>query len=318
MQLQELIRKELDIHVGKTAVRRARTRVLQESMVKNDLDLGEGHELTLITDMQKGLEIAVADLLPLVEHRMCARHVFVNWCKNWKGIKRRNVFWKIAKSTFKAELRDYIKAMKKLGRDCLDGLLYYNVEMWCKRYFKEHSKCDSVDNNMAEIFNAWILSARYKTIITMLEEIRIKMMKRIGQLKEFSNTWPMNNMNMWPPSDNPTVQPPAVKQLPGKPSKARRKEANETKRTGCPIPPTVPTQTATTSTQPQARTNNENGRGRGRAKVLKEARRTPSNASRKRQGKKQCQVVELLTLVQEFQGGLMKLPEILAINHVLE
>ncbi|KAH0687266.1 hypothetical protein KY289_017978 [Solanum tuberosum] len=71
----------------------------------------------------------------------------------------------------------------------------------------------------------------------------------------------MNNMNMWPPSVNPTVQPPAVKQLPGRPSKARRKEANETKRTGklskcgaamtcsnchtkghnkrgCPIPPT--------------------------------------------------------------------------------
>ncbi|WMV30339.1 hypothetical protein MTR67_023724 [Solanum verrucosum] len=43
---------------------------------------------------------------------------------------------------------------------------------------------------------------------------------------------PMHNMNMWPPSDNPTVQPPAVKQLSGKPSKARRKEANETKRTG--------------------------------------------------------------------------------------
>jgi len=130
----------------------------------------------------------VEDLLPLAEHRMCARHVLANWCKNWKGIERRNVFWKIAKSTFEAELRDHIDAMKKLGSDCLDGLLYYNVERWCKKYFKEHSKCDSVDNNMAESFNSWIFSARYKTIITMLEEIRIKMMKRIGQLREFSNT----------------------------------------------------------------------------------------------------------------------------------
>uniref|UniRef100_M1E0E9 Uncharacterized protein n=1 Tax=Solanum tuberosum TaxID=4113 RepID=M1E0E9_SOLTU len=31
-----------------------------------------------------------------------------------------------------------------------------------------------------------------------------------------------------------------------------------------------------------------------------------------------AKVVELLTLVQEFQGGLMKLLEILAINHILE
>ncbi|WMV51928.1 hypothetical protein MTR67_045313 [Solanum verrucosum] len=85
---------------------------------------------------------------------------------------------------------------------------------------------------------------------------------------------PMNNMNMWPPSVNPTVQPPPVKQLPRRPSKARRKEVNETNRTGklnkcgavmtcsnchtkghnkrgCHILPTVPTQTATTFTQAQ-------------------------------------------------------------------
>ncbi|KAG5623556.1 hypothetical protein H5410_008774 [Solanum commersonii] len=37
-------------------------------------------------------------------------------------IERRNVFWKIAKSTFEAELKDHIDAMKKLGSDCLDGL----------------------------------------------------------------------------------------------------------------------------------------------------------------------------------------------------
>ena len=42
---------------------------------------------------------------------------------------------------------------------------------------------------MAESFNAWIVSARYKTIITMLEEIRVTMMKRIGDLTDFSNTW---------------------------------------------------------------------------------------------------------------------------------
>ena len=42
---------------------------------------------------------------------------------------------------------------------------------------------------MAESFNAWIVFARYKTIITMLEEIRVKLTKRIGDFREFSNTW---------------------------------------------------------------------------------------------------------------------------------
>lgn len=127
--------------------------------------------------------------MPLVEHRKCARHVLANWSKNWKGVERRRVFWRIAKSTFEAEMKDNIETMRKLGQEGLDNLLWYNLNTWCKKYFEEYSKCDVVDNNMAESFNAWIVSARYKTIITMLEEIRVKMMKRIGDLREFSNTW---------------------------------------------------------------------------------------------------------------------------------
>ncbi|KAH0692197.1 hypothetical protein KY285_019294 [Solanum tuberosum] len=42
---------------------------------------------------------------------------------------------------------------------------------------------------MSECFNSWILAARHKTIITMLDEIRVKMMTRIAKLREFTNTW---------------------------------------------------------------------------------------------------------------------------------
>lgn len=42
---------------------------------------------------------------------------------------------------------------------------------------------------MIESFNAWILPTRYKIIITMLKKIRIIMMIKIGQLREFSKTW---------------------------------------------------------------------------------------------------------------------------------
>nr|XP_016450490.1 PREDICTED: uncharacterized protein LOC107775285 [Nicotiana tabacum] len=42
---------------------------------------------------------------------------------------------------------------------------------------------------MCETFNAWILVARHKTDMTMLEEIRVKMMERIEKLREFADTW---------------------------------------------------------------------------------------------------------------------------------
>ncbi|KAH0716213.1 hypothetical protein KY284_009118 [Solanum tuberosum] len=51
-------------------------------LVRHDLELGDGTELTTITDMHKSLDKAIQDLLPNTEQRMCARHVLANWSKN--------------------------------------------------------------------------------------------------------------------------------------------------------------------------------------------------------------------------------------------
>ncbi|KAH0776822.1 hypothetical protein KY290_008233 [Solanum tuberosum] len=130
-EFQGLIKKELDLYVGRTVCRRARNKVLQELMsgyvlefgrildykdellrtnpdgnnqmlplawavievenkftwawfvklLKEDLQLGDGTDLTIISDIQKGLEIAITDHLPNVEHRMCTRHILANWSK---------------------------------------------------------------------------------------------------------------------------------------------------------------------------------------------------------------------------------------------
>ncbi|KAG5574449.1 hypothetical protein H5410_054583 [Solanum commersonii] len=77
--------------------------------------------------------------------------------------------------------------LSMLGKNIMEDLLTYDIERWCTVYFKQFSKCDSIDNNMAESLNAWILAARHKTIVSMLEEIRIKVMNRI--MKAFAVTW---------------------------------------------------------------------------------------------------------------------------------
>ncbi|XP_070008222.1 uncharacterized protein [Nicotiana sylvestris] len=85
----------------------------------HDLQLTEsqGEGLTIISDMQKGLVASVSELLPNVEHRMCARHIWSNWKQNW------------------------------------------------------------------------ILSIRHKSIITMLEDIRVKVMERKTTMREFATRW---------------------------------------------------------------------------------------------------------------------------------
>ncbi|XP_059277927.1 uncharacterized protein LOC132032172 [Lycium ferocissimum] len=265
-ELQNLVRKELEVYIGRTVARKARSIVLQQIMgdnveefkrildyrdellrtnpgvskgqllvavckdgnnqmlplawavveventftwrwfvniltftwrwfvniLRHDLELGDGTDLTTLSDMQKGLDIAIKDLLPNAEQRMCARHVLANFSKKWKGIEIRNCFWRCAKSTYEQELQKNLDHMEKLGDGINGDLLYYNIDRWSKVYFKYLSCCDSVDNNMAESFNSWILGPRHKTIITMLEEIRVKMMRRVGQLREFSETWITN------------------------------------------------------------------------------------------------------------------------------
>ena len=58
-----------------------------------------------------GLENAVKELIPLVEHRNCARHIYANWKKVHKGPKLKQLFWKLVRSTYRQE---YDLACKEL------------------------------------------------------------------------------------------------------------------------------------------------------------------------------------------------------------
>ncbi|CAH9146238.1 unnamed protein product [Cuscuta epithymum] len=77
-----------------------------------ELHLGDGSKITLISDMQKGLIDAVKIVLPIDEHRFCARHILANWGKRWHGEELKKRFWICAWSTFEEEFKDNLS---KLG-----------------------------------------------------------------------------------------------------------------------------------------------------------------------------------------------------------
>ena len=45
-------------------------------LLAEDIGLGDGSGYTIISDQQKGLENALKEMLPRVEHRFCARHLY--------------------------------------------------------------------------------------------------------------------------------------------------------------------------------------------------------------------------------------------------
>ncbi|PPD80083.1 hypothetical protein GOBAR_DD22992 [Gossypium barbadense] len=127
----------------------------------------------------EGLEIAISDILPRVEHRNCARHVFANWSGRKLGKYYECDFWQIVKCMTEREKNDLCSALKKKDKDAYDNLMKKSPKMWTRAFLGTTCKSDIVYNNLCEAFNSSIVEARFKSIIKMLEDIRTKMMTRI-------------------------------------------------------------------------------------------------------------------------------------------
>ncbi|XP_057787606.1 uncharacterized protein LOC131004872 [Salvia miltiorrhiza] len=154
-----------------------------------DLEIGEGGGWTFISDQQKGLENAVQAITPFAEHRNCARHVYMNWKKSFKGATLKNMFWRAVRATTVAQYKAALLEMKKEDALAFEGFVSKDVNKFCKAFLTFTACSDMIDNNISETFNGWILNARGKHIIHMLEEIRTSLMSRqVQKLDKVKNS----------------------------------------------------------------------------------------------------------------------------------
>ncbi|XP_062006087.1 uncharacterized protein LOC133723289 [Rosa rugosa] len=167
----------------------------------------EGNGFTFISDKQKGLLPACEDVVPLADHRFCVRHLWTNFNKLFPGKVMKDQLWAVAKSTTMAYYHKEMVLMNQMDSKAHKWLigniimlitpgwllmllpshyLCINVNCFtlCRAHFNTVLKCDVLLNNLSESFNACILPARSKPVITCFEEIRVRMMKRIAIRKE--------------------------------------------------------------------------------------------------------------------------------------
>ncbi|OMO66824.1 Zinc finger, PMZ-type [Corchorus olitorius] len=130
------------------------------------------------------------EVLPKVEHRYCARHVYVNFYhRGFKGEEMRQCFWRIAHANSMREYHETMDDLKKKRLSAYEDLVKVAPDhhRWCRAFFQEESCCEIVDNNLTEAFNGSLLGARRLSIISLFEEIRRKLMDRIAaKIKECS------------------------------------------------------------------------------------------------------------------------------------
>ncbi|XP_074351925.1 uncharacterized protein LOC141691079 [Apium graveolens] len=129
-------------------------------LLRDDLELQNGAGYTLMTDQHKGLKHAIENILPMAEHRCCARHIYANWKKYHPGTALKNLFWMAAKSHTIEEFNMHIDEIKGISLLAHYDLLKTEPRYWSRSCFDTITKCDMVDNNLSECFNSWIVEAR--------------------------------------------------------------------------------------------------------------------------------------------------------------
>ncbi|XP_074288923.1 uncharacterized protein LOC141614067 [Silene latifolia] len=155
-------------------------------LLAEDLGTSNGAGYTIMSDQQKGLLKTVGDVWPHAEQRVCARHVYMNFREVFGGGHEYKIhFWKIAKSTTLNEFKENMDQFAVISPEAAADLIGRNYEKWCRAFYTPQSQCDAIDNNMSEVFNAYILNSRHKPIITMLEDIRESIMERMHKKRDF-------------------------------------------------------------------------------------------------------------------------------------
>ena len=118
-------------------------------------------------------------VLPHVEHRHYAKHIFSNWHKSFKGDENKLLFGKEAKAYNMVDYNEDLDEMENLNYVATVGFRGANPKVLCRAFLKTNTKADVIVNNLAKTFNEYIINARTKPLRYMLEDIRTILMQRL-------------------------------------------------------------------------------------------------------------------------------------------
>ncbi|VVA24686.1 PREDICTED: LOC18777017 isoform, partial [Prunus dulcis] len=154
-----------------------------------DLGIQNGLAWVFISDKQKGLIPAMQTVLPNIEHRMCVRHLYNNFNGQHTGLALKHLLWVAARATTLPWWEAEMDNLKKEDADAWGWLIERPVKNWSRSHFATHYKCDLLLNNLCESFNAAIIDARDKPILTCLERIRMYIMISMANRRASCQHW---------------------------------------------------------------------------------------------------------------------------------
>ncbi|XP_027109456.1 uncharacterized protein [Coffea arabica] len=126
-----------------------------------------------------GLNIAYEEIVPVASGRHCCRHICSNFKAQFSDILLSNLFWRATKSFDVTGHNETMASIKELNIEAWKYLDKISKTTWCRYTFNTRLKCDHITNNCTESFNAWIGELRGKPILTLVDRLRKKFMKKM-------------------------------------------------------------------------------------------------------------------------------------------
>ncbi|XP_061352957.1 uncharacterized protein LOC133297778 [Gastrolobium bilobum] len=99
---------------------------------------------------------------------------------DWKDKAIRGIVWECSRCNIVPQFQKSMTRLKGMNEEAWKYLDNIDPSSWVKAYFSHWPKCDNITNNMEEIWNVKIVGYRSKPIITLLEELRCYIMRRMA------------------------------------------------------------------------------------------------------------------------------------------
>lgn len=142
-----------------------------------------------MTDRQKCVLDGIMKEFPNSFNRYCVRHMHNNFKGKFPGIKLRNCFWEAARATYSNEFKKAMYEMSLINKEAVQWVEKTPPTHWSRHGFDDSCKSEYVTNNLTKSFNSWVGEYREKPILTLLEHIRRKLMKRLKSREQKGLSW---------------------------------------------------------------------------------------------------------------------------------
>ncbi|KAK7255963.1 hypothetical protein RIF29_29398 [Crotalaria pallida] len=135
---------------------------------------------------KRGLGKAVKEHFPNAKHRYCCNHLLNNFKLKFRTLLLTTQFWAVAKAYNEFMFNKAMEKVGKVSTEAANWLLDPErpKSMWARHTIDPECKSDHVTNNISEAFNSWVGDDRSKTILSMVESLTCRLMKRFQRRYE--------------------------------------------------------------------------------------------------------------------------------------